>query len=586
MGALPFALVICTSWLSVSISGARALLWGPCPVGDMGGGANQCAALSRPLDVDNPQSAGTVNIFLRRYFSGAESTSDTLWIVDGGPGFSAVELAWLAQAAVTLQPSVTAYIVDQRGVGLSGLINCANPPSSVWFDPNNATALAEYAACNADLISRYGSTAGFYSTYSWASDLVAAVNTVNPSRVAFFFFSYGTFVGNTYLQLPGARADVVLFDGAMPANRFVLENNAVWLSEVAMDLFSLCARTSSYCASRIGVAEGHLPRLVMDAIVDGTLPCLKQLPWLNQHRASVLAAGLTLSSATHSLAAPFWYRLYRCSPSDVVQLNYFNAFKESTDQAPQPPQYSYGLSVIISSNEFYSYAGGVGGPNGMSYSQQVNQTARLLADATPQTMAAFARDSGSGVPRYTPNAATAMKVAQPSVPLLITVGTLDANTPQGMGLWLANALGSNARLLTIPYATHGTVSPASPCVTNIALNFLLSFGAISAAGVDSSCLSTLSPPDFDGQLQATQQLSQTFFGTTDLWNAGGPIPTASPTPAPSTGSSNSGYVAAIVLLSASTVGLAAFSFILRRRLLTAAAHGDPGVAQVRDYSQL
>lgn len=562
-----------------------AVTWGPCPQGPLGGEANECATLVRPLDVDNPQTPGTVNIFMRRYFAGAAATGDSLWMLDGGPGFSAVAFAPIAQYALTLMPTLTVYLLDQRGTGLSTFVSCAKTPSFGWFDSHNATMLAEYDACNSDLAARYANTAQFYSTYSWASDLNAAVNTINPTRVAFYALSYGTFAMNSYLLLPGARADVVLLDGPVPANRWVLENNARWVSVVAQDLFHLCATNSAYCASRIG-AMGHLPHLVMDAITDGSLPCLKQLPWLSQYTASIYAASLTLNGPAHPLHAPFWWRLYRCSASDVQQLNFLHNYKTSTNGAPAAPEYSYGLAVLIGSSEVYSYAGGPGGPGGVPFNQQANQTSRQLTDATPQTLLSFARDGGSTpIARYTPNPATAMKFASPKVPVLVLVGTLDPNTPHGLGPWIVDGLGSNARLLTVPYSAHGTVNYQAPCVNSIAFNFLLAFGSTSAADVDTSCMSTIQAPDFDGRLDATQQLAKTYYGTTDLWNAGGPIPTPSPTPAPAggAGGSNSGYIAAIVLLSFSTVGLGVFAFLLRRRLAMA-ARGNVADAAVKDYA--
>lgn len=504
-------------------------------------------------------------------------------MLDGGPGFSAVAFAPIAAYILSLDAGVTVYLPDQRGTGASSLINCDVPPTAAWFDPSDAATLAQFAACNAEIATRYAATAQFYSTHAWAEDLLAAINAVVPlasagGAVAIYALSYGTYATNTYLQLPGARADVVLLDGPVPANRWALENNPVGVAMVAQDIFRLCASSSATCAARIG-AMGQLPRYVMDAIIDGSLPCLARLPWLSQHVAATYAASMTLGGPSHVAHAPFWWRLYRCSDSDVQQLNVLRAYHLASEVAPSPPEYSYALSVIIGSSEVYSFAGAPGGSGGLSYAEQVTLTSRVLADATPQTLVAFARDGPSGdgsgaVPRYAPNPATYMRIATPSVPTLVLVGTLDPNTPHGLGPWLVAGLGANAALVTVPYSAHGTVAYNAPCANSIAFNFLLAYGSVRAADVDTSCLASIPVPDFDGVSADTQALSRTLYGTPDLWNTGGPLPTATPSPTPvPSGGGNGGYIGVIGALAVATTGLAAYSVLLRRRLGAAAAGG-------------
>ena len=48
---------------------------------------------------------------------------------------------------------------------------------------------------------------------------------IDPEVVHLYAQSFGTYAINTYLQLPGARADVVVLDGPVPPNRWPLENN-------------------------------------------------------------------------------------------------------------------------------------------------------------------------------------------------------------------------------------------------------------------------------------------------------------------------------------------------------------------------
>jgi hypothetical protein len=72
---------------------------------------------------------------------------------------------------------------------------------------------------------------------------------------------------NTYLQL----------DGPVPASRWVLTNNAEWVIKVSQDVINLRVQQSELCKQAVG-EMGMTPRFTMDTIIDGTLPCLENLP--------------------------------------------------------------------------------------------------------------------------------------------------------------------------------------------------------------------------------------------------------------------------------------------------------------------
>lgn len=189
-----------------------------------------------------------------------------------------------------------------------------------------------------------------------------------------------------------------------------------------------------------------------------------------------------------------------------------------TQAAPSKHSYLYAISVIIGASEVYNLASG---PTGaikapLSYDAQVNLTARLFADASPQIAVSRAQ---LVLPLCTPNLATYRKFAKPTAPVLIMVSTQDPNTPHALGKWFADGLGPNATLVTVPYSAHGTVSRDAPCANSIAFGFLLGFGSMP----DMSCLADIPVPDFEGEAPEVQALSQEFFGTSVLWNDGPPI---------------------------------------------------------------
>ena len=126
---------------------------------------------------------------------------------------------------------------------------------------------------------------------------------------------------------------------------------------------------------------GHIPKLVMDSIVDGTLPCLRNLTWLRasdgQFWASIYCNWCTSQGEgsrvlSHVCLSPFWYRLYA---SDVTQLNFFNAYQQvALFQPVSPLDYSLGVATTIGVSELYSFS-----PHPLSYTQQVQRSAHLFA---------------------------------------------------------------------------------------------------------------------------------------------------------------------------------------------------------------
>lgn len=358
----------------------NALEWSTCPPSQSGQYLKDCTNITYPLNRDDP-SMGNVTAFVRRMYSD-QPTNNSIWMIEGGPGFSTRGFIETADFLIGANPNFTIYLQDQRGTGLSSPVNCQgdkNPP--FYFDPYNASMLEEYSTCNRYVIDTYGTDLQYYSTNHGAADLRDTINTVNPGKVGIYALSYGTFFANTYLQLDSARADCLILDGPVPANRWVMENNAVWNSRVSQDLINTCVGNSSVCEDNVK-QMGHTPQFIVDSIVDGTLPCLKNLSWLNatngQHIVASFTNTMTATQANQPLLAPFWNRLYRCSASDIEQLNTF--YKNNIDglyYSSPMLDYSYGLAITVGGSEVYSYAG----DKALTYDDQVLLTSRLFSDA-------------------------------------------------------------------------------------------------------------------------------------------------------------------------------------------------------------
>jgi hypothetical protein len=92
-----------------------SIQWVPCPKDQDG---NDCATIPLPLDPDDSTNSATVSAFVRRFYNGTNATANSIWMFAGGPGDTAESFAGGAQYFVSYDPTVTVYLMDQRGVGM------------------------------------------------------------------------------------------------------------------------------------------------------------------------------------------------------------------------------------------------------------------------------------------------------------------------------------------------------------------------------------------------------------------------------------------------------------------------------------
>lgn len=204
----------------------QTIKWTTCPPGQPTSSYKiDCANLTFPLNYNNP-SMGNVTAFIRRQYVN-KPTKSGLWAVAGGPGDSTILLAGpLCDYFIGSNTSFTCYTQDARGTGLSSYMSCGKNQPVGPFNPYNSTTVTAFSNCINKIKSNYGSVLQYYSTYNAMKDLLGAIQLINPSLVLFYVQSYGTYAMNTYMLLPGARADVIVFDGPIPPNRWPFENNA------------------------------------------------------------------------------------------------------------------------------------------------------------------------------------------------------------------------------------------------------------------------------------------------------------------------------------------------------------------------
>ena len=449
-------------------------------------------------------------------YTGSAPTTKSIWGVEGGPGFSTLSFIPIINYFLTMDSTLTGYLIDNRGTGLSSPLNCSFVPPV--FDQYNQTSMNLTNICNRQVIKHFSWRLQYYNTYNSALDMLRVIKMVNPKTVSIYSTSYGTYFMNTYLQLPGSRYDAVVFDGPIPPQTWPAEYNAMTNSLVAQDQMNLCVRLSSKCKQYLG-EMGHIPRMVRQQITEGVLPCLQKLPWLNTPKGNYLIGifNQALSGGYYNrpLGGPLFYRLYRCSSSDVDQLNFFYNYWMSTHSSQGEPTDS--LSILLATNigvsELQSFQ-----QKPLSYNQIVaNDQTSFATGSGGELTISFARDI-SKWPSY-PRPKYTTTFANPNAPVLVACGTLDSNIGFGSAQWTKNGLGSSATLLAVPYYGHGLLNYDTlsiNCIDVIMSNWLSNFGK----NVNMSCVSSIPAPDFEGVTSSAGDLSQTWFGTRDLWNEG------------------------------------------------------------------
>lgn len=507
-------LLVLSIW--TCLCNAQSIVWEQCPPdqityeGYTSMFMKDCAFIPFPLNRNNPAD-GNINIFVRRFYA-TNPTAEGIWYNNGGPGFSLVATAPIADFLVSANSNWTVYLQDHRGTGLSSPVNCpdGNPPA---LDPYNSTTTHAYSKCMDSIAVEFGSKLQYYTPDAAAADLGDTIKLTNLNHVSIVSLSYGTYMTNVLLKREDVKIDTVILDGPVAPGRWYTGDGIFRNRLAAENLLRTCAETSARCKSLFG-SMGHLPMLVMNAIIDKTLGCLDKLPWLAsaqaQFQLTLWVSNMAAIKEHQPLLGPLFSRLYRCSESDVAQLNVFREWQQGISSYIAPTiDDSLALGLNIGGSELYA----ANKETELNYDQQVQQVGRSFASGGGEIAMSYVRYETKWKP-YEFNA-TNRKIARPSMPVYVLVGTLDPNTENGLGTWFRDGLGPYAQLIEVPYEVHGTFNYYNACVQGIVLQILATRGA---GPIDQSCLALLPPPDFDGVEEATQQMSMTAFGVKDLWN--------------------------------------------------------------------
>jgi pimeloyl-ACP methyl ester carboxylesterase len=211
-----------------------------------------CGSIKRPLDPTG-QVKGSINIGFEYYprFDQTTPSLGTLLPQEGGPGYSSTGTrdAYL-NIYGNLREHRDVLIVDKRGTGTSGAVDC---PALQTGDPNDP---ANLKACAQQL----GPKASLYGTHLAVDDIVAVMDALDVSDVDYYGDSYGTYVGQVFAAWHPGRLRSIILDSAYPARPPDPWFPTDWITgREGLDL--VCGR-SPPCAALRGKSTSRVQKLL------------------------------------------------------------------------------------------------------------------------------------------------------------------------------------------------------------------------------------------------------------------------------------------------------------------------------------
>jgi len=165
-----------------------------------------CGVLFAPLDHANPEAA---KVHLR--YAVQRGKRPLLIALSGGPGQPSV--AYAESFREVLAPTLDRYrlaVLDQRGTGKSGVLNC---PGLQKLGALDQILPAHLASC----AERIGPRRAFYATADTVEDIEALRVALGARSVALMGISYGTFVAQQYARTYPATTSALILDSVVQA---------------------------------------------------------------------------------------------------------------------------------------------------------------------------------------------------------------------------------------------------------------------------------------------------------------------------------------------------------------------------------
>jgi pimeloyl-ACP methyl ester carboxylesterase len=471
----------------------------PCP--DLEGA--WCGHLRVPYDRADP-AAGTIRINFE-WYPAEQSPVGTIVAMEGGPGYpSTGSRDSYLELFAPLQASRNLLLVDNRGTGTSGLVNCR--PLQRWhLALGNDEYVRRVAQCGDQLnATRRLPGGGFvhgsdlYGTANAARDLADVLAALETGPVDLYGDSYGSYFGQVFAARFPERLRSLTLDATWP----VLGTDPFYVStiETARIAFDQTCRRSVACAlaapgssmARIGALAERLRRapIVGQTREPGSAPSTWRvdvgvLVALVNNAGSDAGVYRELDAAARAVLRH----------KDPVPLLRLAAKSIYTDDGGPVREWSAGLYAAVSCSD-YPQAFDMDAPPVVRRDQYGVALDALhddvfapftVAEWTTSPVAEFDACLGWPAPtRDDPPVAGSPPLVPPTLPVLVLSGGLDTLTTWTDGALAAEHLGPSARWVKVENTVHVTaLGDPHGCASGLVRRFVRQPGQLHS--MDVSC---------------------------------------------------------------------------------------------------
>lgn len=177
--------------------------------------ALRCFTVTVPLDYRQPGKTIAVHATVAPAYREA-ARPDPLFVLAGGPGQAGSDIVPVLDAALRrVRATRDIVLIDQRGTGLSGKLDCKSPPDIDTLTEEQLDAAAR--RCIAKLAAPYSQ----YTTDAAARDIERVRIALGYGQVNLWGGSYGTRLAQHYARLYPASVRALVLDGVASPDQVI-----------------------------------------------------------------------------------------------------------------------------------------------------------------------------------------------------------------------------------------------------------------------------------------------------------------------------------------------------------------------------
>ncbi|MFA5565359.1 MAG: alpha/beta hydrolase [Acidimicrobiia bacterium] len=427
--------------------------------------------LEVPLDYTNPEGQQIELAMVRRLASEPNQRLGVLLLNPGGPGASGIEFAELSRFILSGELFDRFDVIgwDPRGVGESTPVTCGDdafldrylamdPVPETESDRAEAVALIEEFANNC--VEESGYLLPFLGTQSSARDMDSIREALGESEINYLGFSYGTYLGASYLEMFPDRVRAMVLDGAYSRSLSDLEMTVGQASGFERSIQSFLA----WCMEpRCDLAELGDPAEQLD----GLLASLQQNP-LPANGDRILTAGLAWTGVIMAMYVPAMWPMLDTALTRAIEHGDGQRLIELADQYnDRSPTGSY-------DNSTFAFTAISCADSPAESPEDEAAVAQAVMEAAPRVGPVFVSlpspcDFFPMVDSDPPSGPFSV----PDAPLVVVVATTgDPATPYQWGLRLWQEL-ETSRILSVKGEDHTAYGSGNGCVDNRIDRYLL-----------------------------------------------------------------------------------------------------------------